>query len=431
MQKIGEGGFGVVYRTRRRQQLVAAKGYKNDDDEELGVCVSVVREVVAMRALRRCKFVVHLIEFVYDEQYGHLVIMEKMQHTLQQFYKHVDKGCKPFFLRKHLSQLLDAISYMHGLSIYHRDVKPSNILLNRRKNLRLADLGTAKVYVPGRCQTNVPTTFCFAPPEMLDRLPYDLNVDLWSVGCTLVELVEGRLLFAPNLPMNSWTPDHIRSMLDDDWRSRLRKTQSIVPNILDFFAWDSASRRRVLAGAVPAQRRPYDALTRRTKHLMSADAITEENRHRLVDWLYKMASAFQYSAGTIDATAFNLDDVLARMSVAKSDLAILGCVVLHLTAKLHEVTVAYVSDYGWTTADFHKWELLCASHLHLFRVSRVECIDCTRVLSWFADPQRRSDVNAVAVYLVDRMPTCFTTMKHHTELLQRAGARHVMCVLTN
>ena len=423
MNKIGEGGFGVVFRTRRRQQLVAAKVYKNDDDEEVGICVSLVREVVAMRALRKCRSVVHLIEFVYDERYGHLVMMENMQHTLTQFYRHVDKACKPFFLRKHLSQLLDAIAYMHRLSIYHRDVKPSNILLNRRENLRLADMGTAKVYVRGRCQTNVPTTFCFAPPEMLDRLPYDLNVDLWSVGCTVVELIEGRMLFAPpNLPMSKWTPEHIRSMLDDDWRSRLRQTQTIVPNILDFFAWDSASRRRVLGLAIP-ERRPFDALTRRTKHLMS-DAITEDNRHRLVDWLYEVASAFQYSAGTIDATAFNLDDVLARVSVAKSDLAILGCVVLHLTAKLHEVTVAYVSDYGWTTADFREWELLCASHLHLFRVSRVECIDCTRVLSWFADPHC-SDVTAAAGYLVERMPACFTTRKHHTDLLQRAGARPV------
>ena len=91
-----------------------------------------------------------------------------------------------------------ALKAIGSLGWAHRDVKPENLCIDARGNLRLVDFGLSKFCVDGRCRTACGTA-AFASPEVCDvalgiEEDYDGHAaDLWSLGCVLLELKTGRL----------------------------------------------------------------------------------------------------------------------------------------------------------------------------------------------------------------------------------------------
>ncbi|MGC8724737.1 MAG: serine/threonine-protein kinase, partial [Acidobacteriota bacterium] len=91
---------------------------------------------------------------------------------------------------------LEALCYLHAHDIVHRDVKPSNILLDAEGSLRLADLGVAKSLAPsdGATQTSLtPGSPAYMSPEQLQNGDVGPPSDLYSLGVTLYELLAGKL----------------------------------------------------------------------------------------------------------------------------------------------------------------------------------------------------------------------------------------------
>ncbi|XP_024913134.1 mitogen-activated protein kinase 11 isoform X3 [Cynoglossus semilaevis] len=91
-------------------------------------------------------------------------------------------------------QLLRGLKYIHSAGLIHRDLKPSNVAVNEDCELRILDFGLAR-------QTNdemtgyVATRWYRAPEIMLNWMHYNQNVDIWSVGCIMGELLKGKVLF--------------------------------------------------------------------------------------------------------------------------------------------------------------------------------------------------------------------------------------------
>ncbi len=115
----------------------------------------------------------------------------------------------PGQVRGILFQILEALAYMHEHHIVHRDVKASNILLSRGGALKFADFGLAKVALDPdapadeeattRLMTNRVVTLWYRAPELLlGSTTYGAEVDMWSVGCIMVEIVSGRAAFTAN-----------------------------------------------------------------------------------------------------------------------------------------------------------------------------------------------------------------------------------------
>ena len=87
-------------------------------------------------------------------------------------------------------QLLAGVHYMHVNKVIHRDLKASNLLINRKGELKIADWGLARSWNKEMKRlTNRVITLWYRPPELLlGCIDYDPKIDMWSVGCIVAEM---------------------------------------------------------------------------------------------------------------------------------------------------------------------------------------------------------------------------------------------------
>ena len=97
-------------------------------------------------------------------------------------------------------QMVLAIEFLHSKDIVYRDIKPENILIDRKGNLKLTDFGFAKV-LTGKTHTMCGTPEYMAPEVIMKGAGYDFNADWWSFGVFLFEMIEGKAPFFDEHPI--------------------------------------------------------------------------------------------------------------------------------------------------------------------------------------------------------------------------------------
>ncbi|KAL1180913.1 hypothetical protein V6Z11_A02G010800, partial [Gossypium hirsutum] len=98
----------------------------------------------------------------------------------------------------HSSQALseEHCQYIHSANVLHRDLKPSNLLLNANCDLKICDYGMARVTSESCFMTEyVGTRWHRAPETVAELFNYSAAVDVWSVGCIFMELMDRKPLF--------------------------------------------------------------------------------------------------------------------------------------------------------------------------------------------------------------------------------------------
>lgn len=206
LEKIGEGTYGKVYKARcmRTGQLVALKKTRLEMDEE-GVPSTCLREVSLLQMLSKSNFVVRLIKVEHVEENGKAILYLVFEYLDTDLRKFMDLGGKgpahplpKTTVQSFMYQLIKGVAHIHRHGVMHRDLKPQNLLVDKKTNLlKIADLGLGRAFtVPVKSYTHEIVTLWYRAPEvLLGSTHYSTPVDMWSVGCIFAELARKRPLF--------------------------------------------------------------------------------------------------------------------------------------------------------------------------------------------------------------------------------------------
>ncbi|XP_025102511.1 glycogen synthase kinase-3 beta-like [Pomacea canaliculata] len=196
---IGNGSFGVVYQAKLvdTSELVAIKKVLQDKRFKN-------RELQIMRKLEH-QNIVKLKFFFYssgekkDEVFLNLVL-EYVPETVYRVARHYSKSKQTIpilYIKLYMYQLFRSLAYIHSQGVCHRDIKPQNLLLDPETGvLKLCDFGSAKVLVRGEPNVSYICSRYYRAPELIfGATDYTCQIDVWSAGCVLAELLLGQPIF--------------------------------------------------------------------------------------------------------------------------------------------------------------------------------------------------------------------------------------------
>jgi len=195
LDKLGEGTYATVYKGRSRltDNLVALKEIRLEHEE--GAPCTAIREVSLLKDLKHAN-IVTLHDIVHTDK-SLTLVFEFLDRDLKQYMDECGSQLAMNNVKIFLFQLLRGLAYCHQRRVLHRDLKPQNLLINDKGELKLADFGLARAKsVPTKTYSNEVVTLWYRPPDvLLGSTEYSTQIDMWGVGCIFYEMVSGRPLF--------------------------------------------------------------------------------------------------------------------------------------------------------------------------------------------------------------------------------------------
>ncbi|XP_053232791.1 cyclin-dependent kinase-like 3 isoform X3 [Podarcis raffonei] len=197
--KVGEGSYGTVMKCKHKEtgHIVAIKIFY--EKPEKSVNKIAMREIKFLKQFRH-ENLVNLIDVIKQKKKINLVF-EFIDHTILDELQHYSHGLDNRRLKRYLYQILRAIDYLHSNNVIHRDIKPENILVSQTGITKLCDFGFARTLAaPGDIYTDYVATRWYRAPELvLKDTTYGKPVDIWALGCMIIEMATGN----PYLPSSS------------------------------------------------------------------------------------------------------------------------------------------------------------------------------------------------------------------------------------
>ncbi|KAJ0262526.1 Mitogen-activated protein kinase 20 [Hirschfeldia incana] len=201
---IGKGSYGVVCSAidTLTGEKVAIKKI-HDIFEHISDAARILREIKLLRLLRHPDIVEikHIMLPPSRREFKDIyVVFELMESDLHQVIKANDDLTREHY-QFFLYQLLRALKYIHTANVYHRDLKPKNILANANCKLKICDFGLARVAFNDTPTTIIWTDYVatrwYRAPELCGSFysKYTPAIDIWSIGCIFAEVLMGKPLF--------------------------------------------------------------------------------------------------------------------------------------------------------------------------------------------------------------------------------------------
>lgn len=201
---VGKGSYGVVGSAvdTHTGEKVAIKKI-NDVFDHVSDATRILREIKLLRLLKHPDIVEikHIMLPPSRREFRDIyVVFELMESDLHHVIRAND-DLTPEHHQFFLYQLLRSLKYMHSANVFHRDIKPKNILANSDCKLKICDFGLARVSFNDAPSaifwTDYVATRWYRAPELCGSFfsKYTPAIDIWSIGCIFAEMLTGKPLF--------------------------------------------------------------------------------------------------------------------------------------------------------------------------------------------------------------------------------------------
>ncbi|KRH92262.1 CMGC/CDK/CDK5 protein kinase [Pseudoloma neurophilia] len=190
-RELGSGTYATVYLgiCTENNLYVALKKIKINPTE--GVPSTALREISALKALNHPN-VIQLIEVIHSDVFLTMVF-EYVEYDLKEYSN------KFGFTQFLLDQLVSGLQYIHSMKIIHRDLKPQNILVGSDGILKIADFGLCRpMHLSVPELSNEVVTLWYRAPELLHGKKYSYEIDIFSIGTIVYEMVTGKVFLQGN-----------------------------------------------------------------------------------------------------------------------------------------------------------------------------------------------------------------------------------------
>jgi len=194
LEKLGEGGMGVVYKAQDTtlERFVALKFFPPD------LCADRERKTRFTQEARIASSIDHpnvVAIYEIDEVENDNLFIAMAYYRGETLDLKIKKG--PLKLEEAVNtalQVAQGLAKSHDLGIVHQDIKPSNILITEDGTAKILDFGVATLNEPGveyRSERSIAGTLAYMSPEQVRGEKTDLRTDIWSLGVVLYEMVSG------------------------------------------------------------------------------------------------------------------------------------------------------------------------------------------------------------------------------------------------
>jgi len=209
--KLGKGAYGIVWKAidKKSKETVALKkifdAFQNATDAQ-----RTFREISYLQQMDGHENIVQLYNVLKaDNDRDIYLIFEYMETDLHAVIRaNILEDIHKQYI---MYQSFKALMYMHSADLVHRDMKPSNLLLNSECLMKVADFGLARSLLQGGTEVDpinpvltdyVATRWYRAPEILLGSTRYGKAVDMWSLGCIFGEMLSGKPVFPGTSTLN-------------------------------------------------------------------------------------------------------------------------------------------------------------------------------------------------------------------------------------
>ncbi len=229
IEKLGKGSMGLVFKARQTSvdRIVAVKVLLDSLAQNKEFIKRFEREAKIAAKLQHNN-IVNAIDAGEVEGH-HFFVMEYVEGATIKDELDKNKTFDEKVAIKIVLAVAEAMKHAHERGLIHRDIKPENVILTKDGNVKLADLGLARLTADEKgamaeAGMAIGTPYYISPEQVRGQVDVDIRADIYSLGATLYHMVTGRVPYSGDTPqevmrkhvdknINLVPPDHINTRL--------------------------------------------------------------------------------------------------------------------------------------------------------------------------------------------------------------------------
>jgi serine/threonine protein kinase len=191
IDQIGKGSYSSVYKIKVNNKEYAMKKIEIFDLTS-NQKIYILNELKII-SKHKCAYIIKFYHAFIQENSINIIMEYSSNGTLDDYMKKniLDNAT----ILKLFSQLCAATSYLHKNNVIHRDIKSSNILIDKENNVKLIDFGVSKIlHKYMKFTKSFVGTPLYMGPELFKNVMYDCKIDTWSIGIVLFQMTHNTKL---------------------------------------------------------------------------------------------------------------------------------------------------------------------------------------------------------------------------------------------